>query len=293
MRKIKVAYTAGEAIGPEIFEFYRSLGINLKQLYGMTESCAYVSMQKDGDIDSESVGPPAPGVEIKISDRGEVLYKSPGNFIGYFKNAEATEETMEDGWLRSGDAGYMTKRGHLKIIDRAKDVSKLNDGTMFAPKYIENKLKFSPYIKESVAHGMNRDFVAVFIDIDYGAVANWAERRHIGFTSYTDLAQRPEIYDLINNEILRVNKSLSEDEHLKNSQIKRYLLLHKELNPDDGEITRTRKVRRRFVAEKYATLIEALYAGNDNVDVEAKITYEDGRTATMKANLKISDVETY
>jgi long-chain acyl-CoA synthetase len=293
MSKVKVAYTAGEAIGPEIFEFYRSLGINLKQLYGMTESCAYVSMQKDGDIDSESVGPPAPGVEIKISDKGEVLYKSPGNFTGYYRNPEATAETMEDGWLRSGDAGYMTKRGHLKIIDRAKDVSKLNDGTMFAPKYIENKLKFSPYVKESVAHGMNRDFVAVFIDIDYGAVANWAERRHIGFTSYTDLAQKPEIYELIYNEIQRVNKSLSEDEHLKNSQIKRYLLLHKELNPDDGEITRTRKVRRRFVAEKYATLIEALYGGKDTVDVEAKVTYEDGRSATMKANLKIRDVETY
>jgi long-chain acyl-CoA synthetase len=293
MSKVKVAYTAGEAIGPEIFEFYRSLGINLKQLYGMTESCAYVSMQKDGDIDSESVGPPAPGVEIKISDSGEVMYKSPGNFIGYYKNPEATEETMVDGWLLSGDAGYLTERGHLKIIDRAKDVSKLNDGTMFAPKYIENKLKFSPYIKESVAHGMNRDFVAVFIDIDYGAVANWAERRHIGFTSYTDLAQKPDIYDLIYDEILRVNKSLSQDEKLKKSQIKRYLLFHKELNPDDGEITRTRKVRRRFIAEKYETLIEALYGGKDNVDVEAKITYEDGRTATMKANLKIRDVETY
>jgi len=293
MRKIKVAYTAGEAIGPEIFEFYRSLGINLKQLYGMTESCAYISMQKDGDIDSESVGPPAPGVEIKISDSGEVMYKGPGNFIGYYKNPEATAETMVDGWLLSGDAGYMTKRGHLKIIDRAKDVSKLNNGTLFAPKYIENKLKFSPYVKESVAHGMSRDFVAVFIDIDYGAVANWAERRHIGFTSYTDLAQKPEIYDLIYNEIVRVNKSLSQDEQLKNSQIKRYLLLHKELNPDDGEITRTRKVRRRFVAEKYATLIEALYGGKDNVDVEAKVTYEDGRTTTMKANLKVRDVETY
>jgi long-chain acyl-CoA synthetase len=293
MRKIKVAYTAGEAIGPEIFEFYRSLGINLKQLYGMTESCAYISMQKDGDIDSESVGPPAPGVEIKISDRGEVMYKGPGNFIGYYKNPEATAETMVDGWLLSGDAGYMTERGHLKIIDRAKDVSKLNDGTMFAPKYIENKLKFSPYVKEAVAHGMGRDFVAVFIDIDYGAVANWAERRHIGFTSYTDLAQKPEIYDLIYNEIVRVNKSLSKDEQLKNSQIKRCLLLHKELNPDDGEITRTRKVRRRFVAEKYATLIEALYEGKENVDVEAKVTYEDGRTTTMKANLKIRDVETF
>jgi long-chain acyl-CoA synthetase len=293
MRKIKVAYTAGEAIGPEIFEFYRSLGINLKQLYGMTESCAYVSMQKDGDIDSESVGPPAPGVEIKISDSGEVMYKSPGNFIGYYKNPEGTAETMENGWLLSGDAGYITERGHLKIIDRAKDVSKLNEGTMFAPKYIENKLKFSPYIKESVAHGMNQDFVAVFIDIDFGAVANWAERRQIGFTSYTDLAQRPEIYDLIYNEILRVNKSLSQDAQLKNSQIKRYLLLHKELNPDDSEITRTRKVRRRFIAEKYETLINALYEGKDNVDVEAKVTYEDGRTTTLKANLKIRDVETY
>jgi long-chain acyl-CoA synthetase len=200
---------------------------------------------------------------------------------------------MVDGWLLSGDAGYLTERGHLKIIDRAKDVSKLNDGTIFAPKYIENKLKFSPYIKESVAHGMNRDFVAVFIDIDYGAVANWAERRHLGFTSYTDLAQKLEIYDLIYDEIVRVNKSLSQDEKLKNSQIKRYLLLHKELNPDDGEITRTRKVRRRFIAEKYEPLIAALYEGKENVNVEAKITYEDGRTATMKANLKIRDVETY
>ena len=294
MRNIKVAYTAGEAIGPEIFEFYRSLGINLKQLYGMTESCAYVSLQKDGEIDSESVGPPAFGVEIKISDKGEVLYKSPGNFLGYFKNPEATAETLEDGWLHSGDAGYMTEQGHLKIIDRAKDVSKLNDGTMFAPKYIENKLKFSPYIKEAVAHGMNKDYVGVFIDIDYGAVANWAERRHLAFTSYTDLAQKPQVYDLIQEAILRVNKSLSEDAKLKNSQIKRYLLFHKELNPDDGEITRTRKVRRRFVAEKYGNLIDALYEPNkESVDVEATITYEDGRTTTMKAILKVRDVNTF
>ena len=294
MSKLKVAYTAGEAIGPEIFEFYRSLGINLKQLYGMTESCAYVSMQKDGEIDSESVGPPAPGVEIKISDKGEVLYKSPGNFLGYFKNPEATAETVKDGWLLSGDAGYMTEQGHLKIIDRAKDVSKLNDGTMFAPKYIENKLKFSPYIKEAVAHGMEKDFVAVFIDIDYGSVANWAERRHIAFTSYTDLAQKPPIYDLIREAILKVNRSLSEDPRLKNSQIKRYLLFHKELNPDDGEITRTRKVRRKFVAEKYGNLIDALYdPAKESVDMEATFTYEDGRTTTMKANLKVSDVNTF
>jgi len=294
MSRLKVAYTAGEAIGPEIFEFYRSLGINLKQLYGMTESCAYVSMQKDGEIDSESVGPPAPGVEIKISDKGEVLYKGPGNFVGYYKNPEATAETYEDGWLCSGDAGYMTDQGHLKIIDRAKDVSKLNDGTMFAPKYIENKLKFSPYIKEAVAHGMGKDFVAVFIDIDYGAVANWAERRHIAFTSYTDLAQKPPVYDLIQEAILRVNKSLSEDPRLKGSQIKRYLLFHKELNPDDGEITRTRKVRRKFIAEKYGNLIDALYDPSmDSIDMEATFTYEDGRTTTMKANLKVSDVNTF
>jgi len=294
MSRIKVAYTAGEAIGPEIFEFYRSLGINLKQIYGMTESTAYVSIQKDGDIDSETVGTPAPGVDIKITDNGEVAYKSPGNFTGYYKNDEATRGTLVNGYVQSGDAGYITERGHLKIIDRAKDVSHLTDGTMFAPKYIENKLKFSQYIKESVAHGMGKDYVAVFIDIDYGAVANWAERRHIAFTSYTDLAQKPQVYDLIEEAISNVNKSLSTDQKLKGSQIKRYLLLHKELNPDDGEITRTRKVRRRFVAEKYGNLIDALYTpGQDSVNVEATITYEDGRTTTMKAGLKIRDVETF
>ncbi|HIJ20893.1 MAG TPA: AMP-binding protein [Deltaproteobacteria bacterium] len=294
MSNIKVAYTAGEAIGPEIFEFFRSLGINLKQLYGMTESCAYVSMQKDGDIDAESVGPPAPGVEIKISDTGEVLYKSPGNFLGYFKSPEATAETLEDGWLHSGDAGYMTERGHLKIIDRAKDVSRLNDGTLFAPKYIENKLKFSPYIKEAVAHGMNKDFVAVFIDIDYGSVANWAERRHLAFTSYGDLSQKPEVYDLIHEAICKVNKSLSKDAKLRNSQIKRFLLFTKELNPDDGEITRTRKIRRKFVANKYAELIDALYSpGQDSVVMEIKATYEDGRTTDVRADLKVRDAQAY
>lgn len=293
MRNIRVSYTAGEAIGPEIFEFFRSLGINLKQLYGMTESCAYVSMQKDNDIESETVGLPCYGVEIKISEAGEVLYKSPGNFQGYFKNSEATAETMEDGWLRSGDAGYLTKSGHLKIIDRAKDVSRLRAGTLFSPKYIENKLKFSPFIKEAVAHGKEMDYVAAFIDIDYGAVGNWAERRHIAFTSYTDLAQKPQVYDLIYDEVLRVNKSLTKDEQLKGAQIKRFLLLHKELDPDDGEITRTRKVRRRFIAEKYADLIEALYSDQDSVNVNATFTYEDGRTRTMTATLAIRNAETF
>jgi len=294
MRNIRVAYTAGEAIGPEIYQFFRALGVNLKQLYGMTESTALISIQKDGDIDPETVGPPVTGVKINITERGEVTYLSPGNFVGYYKNAEATAETLKDGYVYSGDAGYLTKKGHLKIIDRAKDVSKLTDGTLFAPKYIENKLKFSPYVKEAVAHGMERDYVAAFIDIDYGAIGNWAERRHIAYTSYTDLAQKPQVYDLIYDEILRVNKSLSTDEQLKGAQIRRFLLLHKELDPDDGEITRTRKVRRKFVAEKYANLIDALYTpGRDSVDMEATFTYEDGRTTSMKANLKIRDAETF
>jgi len=293
MKNVRVAYTAGEAIGPEIFEFFRSLGINLKQLYGMTESCALVSIQKDGDIESDTVGTPVPGVDIKISESGEVMYKGPGNFTGYFKNDEATAETLVDGYILSGDAGYVTKHGHLKIIDRAKDVSKLTDGTLFAPKFIENKLKFSPFIKEAVAHGQDKDFVTAFIDIDYGAVGNWAERRHIPYTSYTDLAQKPEVYELVDDAVMRVNKSLSDDEKLKNAQIKRFLLLHKELDPDDGEITRTRKVRRKFIDQKYANLIEALFSDDDKVTVDATFTYEDGRTVTMKADLKISDAQTF
>jgi len=293
MRNVRVAYTAGEAIGPEIFEFFRSLGVNLKQLYGMTESSALVSIQEDGDIDPETVGTPLPGVEIKISDVGEVVYKSPGNFSGYYKNPEATKETLEDGWIYSGDAGYLTEGGHLKIIDRAKDVSRLTDGTLFAPKYIENKLKFSPYIKEAVAHGKDMDYVATFIDIDYGAVGNWAERRHIPYTSYADLAQKTEVYDLIHEAVQRVNKSLSQDAKLKEAQINRFLLLAKELDPDDGEITRTRKVRRKFIAEKYGDLIDALYSDKESVKVDAVITYEDGRKANIKANLAIRDAETF
>jgi long-chain acyl-CoA synthetase len=293
MKNVRVAYTAGEAIGPEIFEFFRSLGINLKQLYGMTESCALVSIQKDGDIDSETVGTPVPGVDIKIAENGEVLYNSPGNFEGYFKNPEATEETLQEGYVYSGDAGYVTKSGHLKIIDRAKDVSTLTGGTIFAPKYIENKLKFSPFIKEAVTHGKDMDYVTAFIDIDYGAVGNWAERRHIPYTSYTDLAQKPEVYELINEAVARVNQSLSQDEKLKDAQIRRFLLLHKELDPDDGEITRTRKVRRKFVAEKYETLIDALYSDRQSVDVDATVTYEDGRTTTMKAMLGIRNADTF
>lgn len=293
LRRIRLAYTAGEAIGPEVFNFYRSLGINLKQLYGMTESSALICIQRDGEIKPDTVGPPLPEVEIRISEQGEVLYKSPGVFQGYYKNPEATKEVLDNGWVHSGDAGFLDAEGHLKIIDRAKDVSTLADGTIFAPKYIENKLKFSPYIKEAVVIGQGKPYVAALINIDLAAVGSWAERRGLAYTSYTDLAQKSEVYDLIATEVVRVNKSLSADVQLRGAQIKKYLILHKELDPDDEEITRTRKVRRRFIAQKYANLIEALYGDGDQVAVEAQVTYEDGRTGTIRANLTIRHVEVF
>lgn len=293
LRNVRTAVTGGDPLGPEIFEFYRALGINLKTVYGMTESSALVCIHKDDLIKSDTVGPPLPEVEIKISDDREVMYRSPGVFQGYYKNPEATEETLEDGWVHSGDAGFFDKDGHLKIIDRAKDVTTLSEGTIFAPKYIENKLKFSPYIKEAVAIGMDKPCVVAFINIDAGAVGNWAERRSLPYTSYTDIAQKPEVYDLIYNEAIRVNKSLAEDEQLQGAQINKYLILHKELDPDDEEITRTRKIRRRFIEQKYADLIDALYSERDSVEVKAKVTYEDGRTTMINANLKIKEVEVF
>ena len=289
--KMRVAYTAGEAIGPEIFTFYRSIGVNIKQLYGMTEATALVVGQADGEVYADSVGVPYPGVELRIGDNGEVMFRSPGVFQGYYKNPEATEETKTaDGWIKSGDAGLIDADGQLRIIDRAKDVGKLNDGTMFAPKYIENKLKFSPYVREAVTHGNGRDMVAAFINIDLEAVGNWAERNGVSYTSYTDLAARTEVYDLVSRDIERVNNSLSEDPQLRGSQIQRFLILHKELDPDDNELTRTRKVRRRFIAEKYAELIDALYSDRDKVFIDAQVTFEDGRSGSIKAELAIQDV---
>ncbi len=291
VRRIRTAYTAGEAIGPEIFVFFRSLGINLKQVYGMTESSAVISIQRDGDVRLDTVGAPLPGVEIRISENGEVLFRSPGVFQGYYKNPDATKETLEEGWVHTGDAGFIDHDGHLRIIDRAKDVSRLAGGTMFAPKYIENKLKFSPYVKEAVCVGQDRPYVTAMINVDLMAVGNWAERRNIPYTSYTDLSQKPEVYDLISQEVIRVNRSLGEEELLRGAQIRKYLILHKELDPDDQEMTRTRKVRRRFIAEKYAPLIEALYSDTDHVAVEAKVTYEDGRTGTVRADVRIREAE--
>ncbi len=292
--RFRIAYTAGEAIGPEIFDFYRSLGINIKQLYGSTEASVLITTQPNGEVRVDTVGRPCPDVDIRIEDNGEVMFKSPGVFVGYYKNDEATAETKTpDGWVHTGDAGFFDADGHLKIIDRAKDVGKLNDGSMFAPKYLENKLKFFPFVKEVVAFGNENDYVAVFINIDLEAVGNWAERRNLAYSGYTDLAGRNEVYDLIQECVERVNADLATDEHLSGSQIKRYLILHKELDADDGELTRTRKVRRNFIAERYEELIDALYSDKTHIPVEAEVTFEDGRKGLIKADLEIREAVRY
>jgi long-chain acyl-CoA synthetase len=291
MRRIRLAYTAGEAIGPEIFLFFRALGINVKQIYGMTESSVFLAIQRDGEVKLDTVGTPIPGVDIRISGQGEVLFKSPGMFQGYYKNPDATRDMIDDGWVHSGDAGFVDRDGHLKIIDRAKDVGRLADGTVFPPKFIENKLKFSPYIKEAMCVGQGRAYVAALINIDLAAIGSWAERRNLAYTSYTDLAQKPEVYDLIAPDVTRVNQSLAEDELLRGAQIRRFLVLHKELDADDQEMTRTRKLRRRFITDKYAALIDALYSDAGHVAVEALVTYEDGRTGKIRADVRIRDVE--
>ena len=292
--RIRLAYTAGEAIGPDIFDFFRALGINLKQLYGMTEASVFITLQPDGQVDPETVGTPAPEVEVRIADNGEVLFRGPGVFREYYKSPEATAETKDaEGWVHTGDAGLFNEAGHLKIIDRAKDVGKLNDGTLVAPKYIENKLKFFPNIKEAVAFGNGRDHVAAFINIDLVAMGNWAERHNIAYASYQELAAHTQVLEIVRQHVAQVNRDLSQDPNLGGSQIKRFLILHKELDADDGELTRTRKVRRNFIAERYTELIEALYSGQDECHVETEVTFEDGRKGAIAADLKIVDAETF
>ena len=294
MSRIKVAYTAGAAIGPELFSFYRSIGINLKQLYGQTETCAYVCLQPDGQVKSDTVGAPAPGVEIKIADNGEVLVKGPMLLKEYYKRPDATAETINaEGWFMTGDAGFLDEDGHLKIIDRAKDVGKLSNGAMFAPNYIENKLKFYPFVKEAVCFGHDRDMVCAFINIDVGAVGNWAERRNIAYSGYTDLAGKAQVLELIKSCIEEVNAALAHDAMVADSQVHRFLVLHKELDPDDDELTRTRKVRRNFIAEKYKVLIDALYGGKGNQYIETEVKFEDGRRGKVSADLAIIDVKTF
>ena len=293
MSKVRIAYTGGEAIGPDLFTFYRSLGINLKQLYGSTETSVFVCVQPDGQVKSDTVGPAVPGVELRFTPQRELLIRSPGLFKEYYKNPQATAEAKDaEGWFHTGDAGYIDQDGHVKIIDRAKDVGKLADGTLFAPKYLENKLKFFPYIKEAVAFGADRDRVCAFINIDMEAVANWAEKRNLAYSGYTDLAQQDAVYQLVAECVERVNADLALEPELAASQIHRFLILHKELEADDGELTRTRKVRRRFIGEKYGSLVEALYNNQQTVHVEAQVRYEDGRTGTFSADLKIRDAKT-
>ncbi len=292
--RIRLAHTAGEAIGPDIFRFYRSLGVNIKQIYGSTEASVFITIQPDGMIKDDTVGVPVPGVELKMADSGEVLFRSPGAFLAYFKNDEGTKATKtDDGWVSTGDAGFLDDDGHLKIIDRAKDVGKLSSGGMFAPKYIENKLKFFPFIKEAVAYGDGRDYVACFLNFDIEAVGNWAERKGLAYSGYNDLACKPEVYSLLADCVDQVNRDLANDPHLSASQVKRFLILHKELDADDGELTRTRKVRRGFIAEKYAELVTALYSGQSHCDIEAQVTFEDGRKGTIKANIAIQDAQIY
>jgi len=296
--RVRVAYTAGEAIGPDLFSFYRSIGVNLKQLYGSTETAVFVCLQPDHEARADTVGVPCEGVEIKLADNGELLVKSPGLLKEYYKNPKATAEVLTpDGWYHTSDAGFIDAHGHLKIIDRVKDVGRIkggaNDGAMFAPKYVENKLKFFSHIKEVVAFGDQRDRVCVMVNIDFDAVGNWAERRNLPYAGYTDLAQKPEVYQLIKECIEKVNADLSRDELLAGSQISRFLVLHKELDADDGELTRTNKVRRGFIGDKYGVLVDALYGGKTEQFIETVVKFEDGRTGSVSATLKLGDTQTF
>ena len=291
LTRIRVGYTAGEAIGPEIFRFFRSLGINLKQLYGQTEASVYITAQPDGEIYGDTVGKPNIGVDVKIAESGEVLFKSPGVFVGYYKDPDKTAETMTaDGYVRSGDAGFFDETGHLKIIDRAKDVGKLNSGELFPPKYIENKLKFYPNIKEAVAFGDKRDFACVMLNIDLTAVSSWAERNNVVYASYQELANHPRVYDMLQKHVEEVNRSLADEKVMAAAQIKRFLILHKELDADDGELTRTQKVRRGLIADRYGPLVKALYDGSKEADIATEVTFEDGRKGVLKARVRVADV---
>jgi long-chain acyl-CoA synthetase len=298
MSRVRVAYTAGEAIGPDLFSFYRSIGINIKQLYGSTETAVFVCLQPDHEARADTVGVPCEGVEIKLAPNGEILVKSPGLLKEYYKNPEATAEVLTaDGWYHTSDAGFIDASGHLKIIDRVKDVGRIKggafDNAMFAPKYVENKLKFFSYIKEAVAYGDQRERVCVMVNIDMDAVGNWAERRNLPYAGYTDLAQKPEVYELIRDCMEKVNADLSRDELLAGSQVSRFLVLHKELDADDGELTRTNKVRRGFIGEKYQPLIDALYSNKTEQYIETQVKFEDGRTGSVSATLKVADAKIF
>jgi long-chain acyl-CoA synthetase len=294
MSNIRVAYTAGEAIGPDLFRFYRSIGVNLKQLYGQTETCAYVCIQRDGEVKYDSVGKPSPGVEIRIGDNSEVLVRGVSMMDRYYKNEDATQEAFDaQGYFRTGDAGVIDSDGDLRIIDRAKDVSTLANGKVFAPKYIENKLKFFSFVKEAVVFGSGRETISAFVNIDLEAVGNWAERRNIAYSGYVDLAGNSAVAELIRGCIEKMNEELSKESMLGHAQISKFLVLHKELDPDDDELTRTRKVRRGFVESKYAPLVSAIYSGLSEQFIETQVRFEDGREGKVSATLKIHEVPTF
>jgi long-chain acyl-CoA synthetase len=287
LTRIHRAYTGGAPLGPDVFEFFHAIGVNLKQIYGQTEICGIAVMHRDGDIKFNTVGTGIPGTEVRIADDGEILLRSPAVFEGYYRNDEATAEALRDGWLHTGDAGYIDEDGHLVVIDRAKDVLQAPDGTRFSPAFIENKLKFSPHVMEAVSFGGgDRPYVAAMICIDADNVGTWAEREHIGYTTYTDLAQKPQVYELVAEHVERANRDVPEG-----ARVRRFLLLHKPLDPDDEEMTRTRKVRRGVIGERYGALIEALYADVADVTIRSVITYQDGTRVERPITLRIQSMD--
>ena len=294
MSQVRVAYTAGEAVGPELLMFFRSIGINVKQLYGSTETSVFVCVQPDGEVKPDTVGPAVKGVELKFTPQRELLVRSPGLFKEYHLNPEATRAAKDaEGWFHTGDAGYLGEDGHLRIIDRVKDVGALSDGTLFAPKLLENKLKFFPFVKEAVAFGDGREQVCMFVNIDMAAVGNWADKKNLSYTGHGDLASRAEVHTLIGECVAKVNADLASDSTLARSQIHRFLVLHKELDADDGELTRTRKVRRGYIGERYQSLVDALYSSQSSVRVDAEVRYEDGRVGKVSADVKLCNAKTY
>ncbi len=286
LSRVRNAYTGGAAMGPDHFRFFHAMGVNLKQIYGQTEVAGISVVHRKGDIKFDTVGKPIPGTDVKITEDGEIITRSPSVFLGYYKNEEATQEALRDGWLHSDDKGFIDDDGHLVVFDRTKDVFTLRDGRPFSPQYLETRLKFSPYIKDSWVIGDKRDYISAVLCIDYSVVGKWADEKKLNYTSYPELSQMPEVYDLVQKQIKQANRDLPEA-----ARIHKFTNLYKELDPDDDELTRTRKLRRKFVEKRYEDIVNALYADNDTVHIDTTIKYEDGREAHIKTDLSIRMLE--
>jgi long-chain acyl-CoA synthetase len=287
LTRLRRAYTGGAPLGPDVFQFFHAIGVNLKQIYGQTEICGIAVAHRDGDVRFNTVGLPIPGTELRIDDSGEIVMRSPAMFAGYYRNDEATAGALVEGWLHTGDAGYLEDDGHLVVIDRLSDVMEAADGTLFSPAFVENKLKFSQYVEEAVVFGgEDRPYVTAMISIDMETVGTWAEREHISYTTYTDLAQKPQVYDLVAAAVARANEDVPES-----VRVRRFVLLHKQLDADDEELTRTRKVRRGTINERYGDIIDALYADTDAVSVRSIVTYQDGSRAEREISLRIESTD--